>query len=386
MKRTVPEASVHEHRVGPRAAAEEADALEQVAVGHAGRDEDDALAARQIVGAVHAVVVVDAHRPRTLASASLRDRSARGSRRRGTAAPPRRGRPPGAPPMPITAWTPVPATATEIAAVTSPSSMSLMRAPACRSSRDELGVARAVEHDDGQVAHIAVEAVGDDLQVLARPGGRDSTLSGRRRTDDSFSMYVSGACSSPPGSETAIDASAFGVPFATRFVPSSGSTAMSTVGAVTRGPPDLLADVEHRRLVALALADDDRAVDRQAVQRLAHRLDRGAGRRRSLSPWPIQCAAAIAPASTTLSTSSARTRSTSRELSVAPLSSPVLIITRKIPARPLRARPGRELGVPTPELFDARLSSRWRCSGRRAPGPAPSAPARTARAPRSRSS
>ena len=39
---------------------------------------------------------------------------------------------------------------------------------------------------------------------------------------------------------------------------------------------DLLADIEHRRLVHLALADHHGAVDRDAVERLAHRLDRGA--------------------------------------------------------------------------------------------------------------
>ena len=37
---------------------------------------------------------------------------------------------------------------------------------------------------------------------------------------------------------------------------------------------DLLADVEHRRLVALALADDDPAVDGQGVHLAPHRLDR----------------------------------------------------------------------------------------------------------------
>ena len=36
---------------------------------------------------------------------------------------------------------------------------------------------------------------------------------------------------------------------------------------------DLLADVEHRRLVALAFADDDGAVDRHGVHHPAHRLD-----------------------------------------------------------------------------------------------------------------
>ena len=38
--------------------------------------------------------------------------------------------------------------------------------------------------------------------------------------------------------------------------------------------PDLLADVQHRRFVALAFADDDRAVDRHRVHRAAHRFDR----------------------------------------------------------------------------------------------------------------
>ena len=37
---------------------------------------------------------------------------------------------------------------------------------------------------------------------------------------------------------------------------------------------DTLADVEHRRLVALALADDDGAVDRHRVHLVPHRFDR----------------------------------------------------------------------------------------------------------------
>ena len=36
---------------------------------------------------------------------------------------------------------------------------------------------------------------------------------------------------------------------------------------------DLLADIEHRRLVALPFANDNRAVDRHRVHDLAHRLD-----------------------------------------------------------------------------------------------------------------
>jgi hypothetical protein len=37
--------------------------------------------------------------------------------------------------------------------------------------------------------------------------------------------------------------------------------------------PDLLSDVQHRRFVALALADDDRPVDRHGVHFAAHRFD-----------------------------------------------------------------------------------------------------------------
>ena len=65
---------------------------------------------------------------------------------------------------------------------------------------------------------------------------------------------------------------AFAEPVATRFVPSSGSTAMSIAGASSPADADLLADVQHRRLVALALADDDRAFHLDLVHRDAHRL------------------------------------------------------------------------------------------------------------------
>ena len=40
-----------------------------------------------------------------------------------------------------------------------------------------------------------------------------------------------------------------------------------------RAHADPLADVEHRRFVALALADDDRAVDRHRVHLVPHRFD-----------------------------------------------------------------------------------------------------------------
>ena len=51
---------------------------------------------------------------------------------------------------------------------------------------------------------------------------------------------------------------------------------MSISGWPVSADAHLLADVEHRRLVALALADDDRAADLDVVERPAHRLDGGA--------------------------------------------------------------------------------------------------------------
>ena len=53
----------------------------------------------------------------------------------------------------------------------------------------------------------------------------------------SFSMYVSGAWVRPPASDAARTVIAPGCPCATRLVPSSGSTAMSTRGTSSRSAP-----------------------------------------------------------------------------------------------------------------------------------------------------
>jgi hypothetical protein len=47
------------------------------------------------------------------------------------------------------------------------------------------------------------------------------------------------------------------------------------LGAGALGRADLLADEQHRRLVALALTDDDGPVHVELVERGAHRLDGG---------------------------------------------------------------------------------------------------------------
>ena len=71
----------------------------------------------------------------------------------------------------------------------------------------------------------------------------------------------------------AITAIAFGIALAHSVVPSSGSSAMSIFWPVPAS--DLLADIEHRRLVALALADHHQPVHvGDLVQRLAHGIDR----------------------------------------------------------------------------------------------------------------
>ena len=50
---------------------------------------------------------------------------------------------------------------------------------------------------------------------------------------------------------------------------------------------DLLADIEHRRLVALALADDDETVDiGDRIERLAHGIDRRLVGRLLIAPAP----------------------------------------------------------------------------------------------------
>ena len=71
---------------------------------------------------------------------------------------------------------------------------------------------------------------------------------------------------------------------------------------------DLLAVVEHRRLVLLALADHDDAVHRHRVEHQAHRVD-GRAVGALLLARPTQRPAASAPASVTRTSSSARLRS-----------------------------------------------------------------------------
>src|SRR5205823_4630887 len=126
--------------------------------------------------------------------------------------------PSGAPPIPITAWTLVRRTAAEMPAERSPSPISLMRAPALRMSA-----------------------------ISFSWRGRSRTMTTRSST------------SRPSGAEVR---------------PLERVDRDVDREIVGTAAPDLLTDEEHGRLVALALADDDRAPHGDRVHLLAHRLGR----------------------------------------------------------------------------------------------------------------
>ena len=90
-KRTCLRLVAHHQRVGAGAAAEEADAVEQVAFGDAGRREDEVLARRQVGRwCKRAPRRVDAHPLGALALlVAAEAEAAPGSRRPGSAARPR---------------------------------------------------------------------------------------------------------------------------------------------------------------------------------------------------------------------------------------------------------------------------------------------------------
>ena len=179
--------------------------------------------------------------------------------------------------MPMTAWTPVPETAHEIAADRSPSPMSLIRAPGRADLGDQRLVARPLEDDDRDVADrrpsaAAIRrrfsvglsrmstlpaATGPDAQLLeVRVRGVDQAARlGRGEDRDRAGLAVGDEVGALERIDRDVD---------------RGQSVASGVRA-----PDLLADVEHRRLVALALADDDRAGELDLVHRPAHGLDRG---------------------------------------------------------------------------------------------------------------
>ena len=153
-------------------------------------------------------------------------------------------------------------------AVRSPSLMSWMRAPAARTSSIS-SACRGRSRITTRCRRRRVQGLGDRPTVLrrrvqahlARPRAHDELLHvGVRRVQEAALLAA------------ASTTMAFGEPVAQRLVPSSGSTAMSTRAGARDA--HLLADVEHGRLVPLALADDDGAVHADGLHGLAHGLHR----------------------------------------------------------------------------------------------------------------
>ena len=137
---------------------------------------------------------------------------------------------------------------------------------------DQLAVALAVEDDDGEVVDVALERVGDVAQVLGHRGVEVHLAAGGRADDDLVHVDVG----------RVQQAAALG---GGQHRDGAGRAGGAQVGALERVDRDvdleraldaalraqLLADVEHRRLVALALADDDAAGHRQ--QSSSRRID-----------------------------------------------------------------------------------------------------------------
>ena len=138
-------------------------------------------------------------------------------------------------------------------------------------------VSRPFEDDHGDVADLPAERLGDPAEVLGR-GGADVDLAGRDRSDAQLLHVRVGRVGEAAGLGCREDGDG------------AGLAVGDEVGALERvhrdvdprdvvatgpRPTDTLADVEHRRLVTLALADHDPPGEVDLVHRPAHRLGRG---------------------------------------------------------------------------------------------------------------
>ena len=180
--------------------------------------------------------------------------------------------PSGAPPMPMTACTPLPTTAAAMPAERSPSEIRRMRAPAARISLDQLLVARPVEHDHDQVLDVALEAARDRLQVLRDRRVQADRVLGARADDQLLHVEIGrvqqAAARRRREHGDRVGRAGGAQVRALERIDRDVDLGQSSRSWPSAPPADLLADEQHRRLVALALADDDRAVDRHRVHAL----------------------------------------------------------------------------------------------------------------------
>ncbi len=181
--------------------------------------------------------------------------------------------PSGAPPMPMTACTLVPRTAAEMPAERSPSEISRMRAPALRISSISFSWRGRSSTMTTRSFTWRAETLGDDLEILLGRRVEVHRALGRRPDDDLLHVAVGRVQQTAlvGGGEHGDRVRLAGGAEVGALERIDGDVDLRLVGQLRA---DLLADEEHRRLVALALADHDRAAHRQRVHRLPHGLDR----------------------------------------------------------------------------------------------------------------
>ena len=189
MKRTWCGLRRHHEALRPDAVAEETDAFQERPLRDAAGGEDDALAGSQVLRAV------DARRGRrSPCGASGRRRTGVVSTSRPWISPFRQrmaaavSTPSGAPPIPITAWTPVPSTAAEMPAERSPSPISRIRAPALRMSAISVSWRGRSSTIDHEVVDVAVERSRDAPSGCPRPAPRCRPCPARGPGTTSLSM------------------------------------------------------------------------------------------------------------------------------------------------------------------------------------------------------
>ncbi len=208
--------------------AKEPDALHQRAIGHAGGGKDDRFAA----GARSAPC--RSCRKSVMPIATARSSSSGlDTTSRAKISPPRHriaaavSTPSGAPPVPITAWTLEPSTAAAIPADRSPSPIRRMRAPAAANLGDQLFVARSRSSTTMTRSSTGARGLRDRSQVVFHRAIEAHGVL-RARTDDQLLHVDVWRVEQASGVGGGQHRDRVRRPVAQRFVPSSGSTAMST--------------------------------------------------------------------------------------------------------------------------------------------------------------
>src|SRR5216684_3538384 len=196
-----------DHRTRSNAFPEEPHALQQVSIRHARACKNHFLAGRQILGVVNALRILYAHFCQPFGVLRLAHHQPRQN-------------------LPIQA---AQGRRRQHALGRTARAHHRMRAPAARMSAMIFSCRGRSNTTTTRSSTSRSSRFAMDFKLSATGASR-STAPLHDGPTTSFSMYKSGACSKPPRSLAASTAIAFAAPVAQRFVPSSGSTAMSTCG------------------------------------------------------------------------------------------------------------------------------------------------------------